>query len=98
VTCVKVGDKVTSMFLPAWIAGRWDPGHLGVALGTTVDGVLADYAMLDADAVLVASPRGGHAMTVKLTSLSSDCSAGCPRPGRRHHQGQPRTRWPVTWA
>jgi NADPH:quinone reductase-like Zn-dependent oxidoreductase len=80
VTCVKVGDKVTSVFLPSWIAGRWDPGHLDVALGTTVDGVLADYAMLDSDAVLLAPPHLSPLEAATLPSAALTAWSGVAGP------------------
>ena len=52
VSRVAVGDRVASVFLPRWIAGRWNPEYLAVALGGTVDGVLTDFAVLSEDGVV----------------------------------------------
>jgi NADPH:quinone reductase-like Zn-dependent oxidoreductase len=82
VTRVKAGDKVTSVFLPSWIAGRWDPAHLDVALGTTVDGVLAEYAALDTDAVLLAPPHLSplEAATLPSAALTAWSAVAGPPP------------------
>lgn len=53
VTRVCVGDRVVASFFPRWIDGDPTPEMLAGSLGgTTADGMLAEYVVLDADAVI----------------------------------------------
>src|SRR5499427_2966838 len=47
VTRVKVGDRVTPIFMPKWIDGEPDVEKGKSALGGAVDGLLAEYVVLD---------------------------------------------------
>lgn len=57
VTGVRKGDKVTSTYFRAWADGTMKPEYLKAALGASVDGVLADYIVLQ-DAGVVRIPNG----------------------------------------
>jgi NADPH:quinone reductase-like Zn-dependent oxidoreductase len=48
----KVGDRVTSSFFPRWLAGGITGDAVTQMLGGTVDGVLAEYAILPASSIL----------------------------------------------
>ena len=52
VSRVKVGDRVVGCFAPSWIEGPLTQEKLDSALGGFVDGVLADYTLFSAEAVL----------------------------------------------
>ncbi|MEO7774992.1 MAG: NAD(P)-dependent alcohol dehydrogenase [Steroidobacteraceae bacterium] len=52
VTRMKVGDRVTSVFYPDWIAGAISDEVTEFALGGALDGVLAEYIALPERAVI----------------------------------------------
>ncbi len=47
VTRVKVGDRVTPIFMQSWMGGDMEPADGASALGGAIDGVLAEYAVFD---------------------------------------------------
>jgi NADPH:quinone reductase-like Zn-dependent oxidoreductase len=55
VSRVKAGQRVAGLFMPGWLEGELDDTKAKTALGGSVDGLLAEYAVLDEDA-LVAVP------------------------------------------
>src|ERR1700691_6045880 len=52
VTRVKVGDKVAGCFFQRWPGGEPSPQVQASALGGSIDGMLADYAVLEEDGVV----------------------------------------------
>ena len=52
VTRVRTGDRVASVLLPLWTAGRWHPSYFAAALGTDLDGMLTEIALLSEQAVV----------------------------------------------
>jgi len=54
VTRVKVGDRVIGTFFQRWIDGPTSLAKRDVALGGTCDGLLAEYALLDAEGLVLA--------------------------------------------
>jgi NADPH:quinone reductase-like Zn-dependent oxidoreductase len=52
VTRVKVGDRVAGSFMPKWLAGELTEAKAKSALGGGIDGVLAEYVVLDAEGVV----------------------------------------------
>jgi NADPH:quinone reductase-like Zn-dependent oxidoreductase len=52
VTRWRKGDRVVSVFLPRWHSGAPTQAKLHDALGSTVDGVFAEYVTFDSDAVV----------------------------------------------
>lgn len=56
VTRVKIGDRVCSAFWQRWVAGGFDMAEPSYQLGGPIDGMLAEYARLDEQAVVLA-PR-----------------------------------------
>src|SRR5258707_9337026 len=54
VTRVKVGDRVIGTFFQRWIDGPPSLAKRDVALGGTCDGLLAEYALLDAEGLVLA--------------------------------------------
>lgn len=52
VTRVKPGDRVTTLFMQKWLDGEPNIEKGKSALGGSIDGVLAEYAVLDADGVV----------------------------------------------
>jgi NADPH:quinone reductase-like Zn-dependent oxidoreductase len=52
VTRVRAGDRVASVLLPLWTAGRWHPRYFAAALGTDLDGMLTEVALLSEQAVV----------------------------------------------
>jgi NADPH:quinone reductase-like Zn-dependent oxidoreductase len=55
VTRVRPGDRVTCCHFATWTDGAWSPAHYAVDIGNTVDGWLAEYALLP-ESGLVALP------------------------------------------
>ena len=51
-TRVKVGDRIAGRFHPRWFGGPIKPGYLTDRLGANLDGMLAEYAVLSAEAVV----------------------------------------------
>jgi NADPH:quinone reductase-like Zn-dependent oxidoreductase len=54
VTRVKVGNRVCSTFWQRWIGGGFDMAEPSYQLGGPIDGLLAEYARLDEQAVVLA--------------------------------------------
>ena len=52
VRSLRVGDRVIGTFFQRWIAGPLRPEHVGSTLGSDVDGLLREYAVLPASGVL----------------------------------------------
>jgi NADPH:quinone reductase-like Zn-dependent oxidoreductase len=52
VTRVSVGDRVTGIFMQTWLAGGMTEDHAKSALGGAVDGMLAEYAVLNEDGLV----------------------------------------------
>jgi NADPH:quinone reductase-like Zn-dependent oxidoreductase len=53
VTRVKVGDRVAGCFFQDWIAGRLTRQIIKSALGGAIDGMLAEYVVLNQDGVVL---------------------------------------------
>ena len=51
-TRLKTGDRVAASFFPRWMGGPIRAEKVEQALGGSVDGMLAEYAVLDEDALL----------------------------------------------
>ncbi|WP_428310590.1 zinc-dependent alcohol dehydrogenase family protein [Hydrocarboniphaga sp.] len=49
---VAVGDRVIATFFQRWLAGALQPEHVGTTLGSDVDGLLREYAVLPESGVL----------------------------------------------
>lgn len=54
VTRVKVGDRVCSTFWQRWVGGSFDMAQPSYQLGGPLDGLLAEYARLDEQGVVLA--------------------------------------------
>jgi NADPH:quinone reductase-like Zn-dependent oxidoreductase len=52
VTRVKTGQRVAGLFMPAWLEGELTDAKGRTALGGSVDGLLADYAVLSEQSVV----------------------------------------------
>jgi NADPH:quinone reductase-like Zn-dependent oxidoreductase len=52
VSRVKVGDKVAGCFSQRWVGGQPDPNNAMFALGGSIDGMLADYVVLEETGVV----------------------------------------------
>ncbi len=52
VTRVKVGDRVAGIFFQEWIAGKLTRQHIKSALGGAIDGMLAEYVVLNQAGVI----------------------------------------------
>jgi NADPH:quinone reductase-like Zn-dependent oxidoreductase len=52
VTRLKAGDRVTASFFPRWMGGPIRAEKVEMALGGSADGMLAEYAAIDEDALL----------------------------------------------
>ncbi|MBE9169446.1 NAD(P)-dependent alcohol dehydrogenase [Pleurocapsales cyanobacterium LEGE 06147] len=53
VTRVKVGDRVAGTFFQNWISGKIDRSVMSSDLGGSIDGVLAEYVVLNQDGVVL---------------------------------------------
>lgn len=49
---VKTGDRVSAIFMQGWIAGEMKPEYEATALGGAVDGMLAEYVVLDQNGIV----------------------------------------------
>jgi NADPH:quinone reductase-like Zn-dependent oxidoreductase len=86
VTRVAVGQRVAGLFMPQWLEGELTDAKARTALGGSVDGLLAEYAVLDQESV-VAVP--GHlsdeeAATLPcaaVTAWNGLVASGSVRPG-----------------
>src|ERR1700681_425769 len=52
VTRVKIGDRVIGTFHPRWFGGPIKPDYLTDRLGANLDGMLAEYAVLNEEALV----------------------------------------------
>jgi NADPH:quinone reductase-like Zn-dependent oxidoreductase len=52
VTRVKVGDRIAGTFHPRWFGGPIKPDYLTDRLGANLDGMLAEYAVLNEEALV----------------------------------------------
>jgi NADPH:quinone reductase-like Zn-dependent oxidoreductase len=52
VSSVAVGDRVIATFFQRWLAGALRPEHVGQTMGSDVDGLLREYAVLPESGVL----------------------------------------------
>lgn len=68
VTGLKVGDRVTSCHFPAWVDGRWDPAVYERDIGNTLDGWLAECAVLPASGIVVLPDAISHETAATLAS------------------------------
>ena len=59
VTTVKLGQRVAGAFMQTWLAGPYREQYAASALGGAVDGILAEFVILDEDGV-VPAVGGGH--------------------------------------
>src|SRR5208337_2847239 len=53
VTRVKVGDRIAGCFHPRWFGGPIKPDYLTDRLGANLDGMLAEYAVFNEEAVVL---------------------------------------------
>ncbi|MCA0045471.1 NAD(P)-dependent alcohol dehydrogenase [Mesorhizobium sp. B283B1A] len=86
VTRFAVGDRVTGSYFARWIDGRINAGLID-QLGCTLDGMLAEYAVLDEQwAVRLPDHLDWHeAATLTcagVTAWNAVTGAGMPKPGR----------------
>lgn len=106
VTRVKVGDRIAGCFHPRWYGGPIRPDYLTDRLGANLDGMLAEYAVLNEEALVhVPDPpllRGGRDLAMRRSDRlgSSD-----PRSSsyRRRYRPDPGLRGlpcnsPGSWA
>jgi NADPH:quinone reductase-like Zn-dependent oxidoreductase len=52
VTRVKAGDRVAASFFPRWMGGPIRAENVQIALGGSIDGMLAEYALIEEDALI----------------------------------------------
>jgi NADPH:quinone reductase-like Zn-dependent oxidoreductase len=57
VTRFAPGDRVAPIFFQSWLCGEMTPGDSETALGGSIDGVLAEYRLFDAEAVVMIPPH-----------------------------------------
>ena len=79
VTRVKVGDKVAGCFFQRWSGGEPPPDVQASALGGSIDGMLAEYVVLEEEGVvkIPGAPVGRRGRDVALRRVDS-----LARPGR----------------
>jgi NADPH:quinone reductase-like Zn-dependent oxidoreductase len=53
VTRVRIGDRIAGCFHPRWFGGPIKPDYLTDRLGANLDGVLAEYAVFNEEAVVL---------------------------------------------
>lgn len=74
VTRVKVGDRVIGTFFQRWIDGPASLAKRDVALGGTCDGLLAEYALLDAEGLVLAPDHLSDEEASYLPDQSMQCA------------------------
>src|SRR5438270_11372111 len=52
VTRVKIGERIAGCFHPRWFGGPIKPDYLSDRLGANLDGMLAEYAVFNEEAVV----------------------------------------------
>jgi NADPH:quinone reductase-like Zn-dependent oxidoreductase len=52
VSRVAVGDRVAGLFMQSWLGGELEPSRVDSSRGGSIDGVLAEYVLFDADGVV----------------------------------------------
>jgi NADPH:quinone reductase-like Zn-dependent oxidoreductase len=88
VTRVKVGDRACPMFCPRWSGGRPSAARLGASLGGPLDGVMAEYMVIDAEGLALAPDHLSDAEAATLpcaalTAWSALVTEGHVQPGDR---------------
>jgi NADPH:quinone reductase-like Zn-dependent oxidoreductase len=88
VTRVKLGDRACPMFCPRWPGGPPSAARLGASLGGPLDGVMAEYMLIDAEGLALAPEHLSdvEAATLPcaaLTAWSALVTEGRVQPGDR---------------
>ena len=52
VTRVKPGDRVAALFMQTWLGGEIEPHHAASSMGGAIDGVLAEFLLVDQDGLV----------------------------------------------
>ena len=52
VTRVKPGDRVAALFMQTWLGGEIEPDHAASSMGGAIDGMLAEYVVLNQDGLV----------------------------------------------
>jgi NADPH:quinone reductase-like Zn-dependent oxidoreductase len=65
---VKVGDRVACCHFPDWVDGRWNPAVYERDIGNTLDGWLAEYALLPAQGLVVLPAAVSYESAATLAS------------------------------
>ena len=52
VTRVKPGERVAALFMQTWLGGEIEPHHAASSMGGAIDGMLAEYVVLDQDGLV----------------------------------------------
>jgi NADPH:quinone reductase-like Zn-dependent oxidoreductase len=86
VSRVCVGDRVAALFFQRWLSGPLKPEMHDTALGGTMDGVLGEYVLLDADGVVripdhLSFAEGATLPTAALAAWHALIAAGSLQPG-----------------
>jgi NADPH:quinone reductase-like Zn-dependent oxidoreductase len=68
VTRIKLGDRIAGCFHPRWFGGPIKPDYLTDRLGANLDGVLAEYAVFNEEAVV---PLPSHLSFEEAATLPS---------------------------
>jgi NADPH:quinone reductase-like Zn-dependent oxidoreductase len=86
VTRVKVGQRVAGLFMPRWLEGEINDTKARSALGGSVDGLFAEYAVLSEDAVVavpdhLTDEEAATLPCAAVTAWNGLVSAGRVQPG-----------------
>jgi NADPH:quinone reductase-like Zn-dependent oxidoreductase len=86
VTRVKVGQRVAGLFMPAWLEGELNDAKAKSSLGGSVDGLLAEFAVLSEEAVVVvpthlSDEEASTLPCAAVTAWNGLVHAGGVRPG-----------------
>ena len=85
VTRVKIGDRIAGCFHPRWFGGPIKPDYLTDRLGANLDGMLAEYAVFNEEAVVLLPSHLSFEEAATLPLRRSDRlgSTDGPSPGHR---------------
>jgi len=73
VTRVKIGDRIAGCFHPRWFGGPIKPDYLTDRLGANLDGMLAEYAVFNEEAVVLlpSHPSFEEAATLPCAAVTA---------------------------
>ena len=96
VTRVKIGDRIAGCFHPRWFGGPIKPDYLTDRLGANLDGMLAEYAVFNEEAVVLLPSHLSFEEAATLPCAAVTASAEeAKRMRMRNKPEPPKTNWAI---